>query len=118
MKFSSGKEMYEVVASGVDLYNENERLYVFAYNDAGALCCYSLNSESARIVAEQAAAGDEYWGAFLGWGGDILDDMAYDRFRYSDVDSERDLYLRPSYEFCEECYSADGWQTTDEWANK
>lgn len=41
--------------------------------------------------------------------------MTYDEFRYSENDSERDLYLRPSFGFCEECFAIDGWTTTDEW---
>ena len=46
----------------------------------------------------------EYWAAFLGLGGYILDDMNY----YPDLSD--DLYLAPSYEFCEEYYNHDGWE--------
>lgn len=112
MKFSSGKEMYEFVADGNDLYNKNDGLYVFVYNDAGALCCYSLSEDEAKSVATKANKTGEYWGAYLGRGGNILDDADYDCFRCSEDEGARDLYLKPSYDFCEEYFANDGWVET------
>lgn len=114
MKFSSGKEMYEFVATGSDLYNINFGIYVFVYNDANALCYYYLTEDEAKNVAYKANEYGEYWGAFLGAGGNILDNPEYDCFRYSDNDSERDLYLKPSIDFCEEWFKFEGWIRTDE----
>lgn len=113
MKFASGKEMYEFVSAGRDLYNKNEGLYLFAYNDANALCYYRLNESEAEEIARKADELGEYWGAFLGWGGDILDNTEYDHFRYSDNEDERALYLKPSLDFCEKYFKCKGWATTD-----
>ena len=117
IKFSSGKEMYDMIVSGTDLYNENEEIYVFAYNDAGALCYYYLNRDEATKISRQANESNDYWGAFLGFGGNILDVMEYDEYRYSDLESERRLYLEPSFDFCEECFTCDGWYDTAKWGN-
>lgn len=118
MKFNSGKEMYELITSGVDLYNKNDGVYVFLYNDADALCCYYLDEDEAKSIASDANNANEYWGAFLGVGGYILDDTDYDCFRYSNNEDERYLYLSPSFEFCNEYYNHNGWMTTKEFSIK
>lgn len=106
--------MYKFVADGNDLYNKNSGLYVFVYNDAEALCFYTLSEDEAKSVASKANESGEYWGAYLGWGGSILDDPEYDHFRYSENEGERDLYLKPSFDFCEERFKNDGWVETNE----
>ena len=42
MRFSNAKEMYEYLNSGHDLYHPESGIYVFSYNDRGALCKYCL----------------------------------------------------------------------------
>ena len=37
MRFSNAKEMYEYLNSGHDLYHPESGIYVFSYNDRGAL---------------------------------------------------------------------------------
>lgn len=110
MKFESWEEMYNTIIEGTDLYSESERLYVFVYNEANALCCYNLSNEEAMEIATKANEKGEYWGAFLGWGGDIMDDTDYDG--YSDDENERKLYLKPSINFCKDCFDIDDWVDT------
>ena len=110
LKFSSGKEMYDYICKGNDIYSKSEGTYAFIYNDAGAICIYTLDDEDvARLVTESKEYND-YWGAFLGWNGSsILDDGEYNEYRYSEKQEERKLYLRPSLDFCEETYKATDW---------
>ena len=116
MKFESAKDMYEE-ARDCDLYNKELELYVFGYNDFGALCYYHIDEEEAEELRRKSRENDgEYWGAFLGIGGYVLDDMDFYPEDY-DEDNEKcltedewiDLFLSPSYEFCEEYYKHDGW---------
>ena len=116
MKFESAKDMYEAVR-GNDLYNKELELYVFEYNDHGALCYYYIDEEERKELKKKSAESDgEYWGAFLGIGGYILDDTDYDPDEYDEdeatltEDEWYDLYLAPSYEFCERYYEDDGWE--------
>lgn len=114
MTFKNWQEMYDLLVSGVDLYNTTEGIYVFSYNDANALCYYFLDREEAEEIAKQAVEVNEYWGAFLGVGGHILDDTEYECYRYSENEEERALYLEPSYDFCKEKFALDGWENTNE----
>lgn len=112
LKFKSGKEMYDYICEGNDIYSKSERTYTFVYNDAGAICIYTLDDEDvARLVTESKEYND-YWCAFLGWkGSNILDDGEYDNdeYRYSEDWEKNKLYLRPSLEFCEETYKVTDW---------
>ena len=58
---------------------------------------------------------NESWLAFLGIGGNILDDTYYNGARYLKDDPEYELYMAPSYDFCKNNYGLDGWMTTDEY---
>ena len=86
--------------------------YAFVYNDAGAICIYTLDDEDvARLVAESKEYND-YWGAFLGWkGSSILDEGRYndDEYRYAEDWEKNKLYLKPSLDFCEETYNVTDW---------
>ena len=112
LKFKSGKEMYDYICEGNDIYSKSERTYAFVYNDAGAICIYTLDDEDvARLVAE-SGEHDDYWGAFLGWkGSNILDEGRYndDEYRYSEDWEKNKLYLKPSLDFCEETYKVTDW---------
>lgn len=73
MTFQSGADFYDAIENS-DLYSEEKCLYVFLYNDAGAVCVYSIQKEEAEYLEVKAKEHDEYWGAFLGIGGEIYDD--------------------------------------------
>lgn len=72
MEFKNGAEMYSAIES-CDLYNEDKELYVFLYNDAGAVCVYDITKEMAAGLRQKSNEANEYWGAFLGVGGRIYD---------------------------------------------
>jgi hypothetical protein len=117
MKFNSGTEMYDYLCSGRDLYSKSLGIYAFEYNDAGALCIYSLSPEEFAEAAKFGKENDEYWGAALGWWGSaILDEGKYDddEHRYSDDWEKRKLYLKPSLDFCDETYMVEDWMDTDD----
>ena len=112
LKFKSGKEMYDYICAGNDIYSKSERTYAFVYNDAGAICIYTLDDEDVKDLVEKSKQHNDYWCAFLGWkGSDILDDGEYDNdeYRYSEDWEKNKLYLRPSLEFCEETYKVADW---------
>lgn len=73
MTFKSGADFYEAINNS-DLYNDERCLYVFLYNEAGAVCVYSIQKEEAEDLENKSKEYDEYWGAFLGIGGEIYDD--------------------------------------------
>lgn len=114
-KFNSGREMYEFLCSGKDLYSKNKMSYIFEYNDAHALCHYCLDSEAVCEILRKKDA-NEYWGAYLGIGGGIMDASDYDNedYRYSENPWKRMLYLRPSIEYCMEMYKVNDWVDTED----
>ena len=117
MKFKNGNEMYNYLCSGRDLYSKSLDTYVFEYNDAHALCIYTLQPEDFAEVVEKSKESGEYWGAHLGWyGSAILDEPDYDddEHRYNKDEAMRNLYLRPSLDFCEEVYMVEDWMDTED----
>ena len=115
-KFSSGKEMYDYICSGKDLYSKSLRTYVFVYNDAGALCLYTLELENVLELITLSKENNEYWGAFLGWkGSEVLDEAEFDNeeYRYSDDWEKQKLYLKPSLDFCNMYYQTEDWIDTE-----
>lgn len=116
MKFNNWQEMYNYLTTGKDLYNTETGDYVFEYNDAHALCVYNLDKDEAKMLAEKSAENDgEYWGAFLGIGGNVLDAWEYNdtEHRYSEDEKMRALYLQPSYDYCKEVFAKAGWEDTE-----
>lgn len=115
IKFESPRHMYECIAEGNDLYSKELGIYVFVYNEAGALCYYNLSlQEVADILAKQKTADQyEYWGAFLGPGGYILDNSEFDEHRYSGGELH-DKYIQPSLDFCEQHFAVQDWVLTDD----
>lgn len=112
IKFNSAKEMYDYLVSGNDLYSYSAGVYAFVYNDADALCYYNLSNEEVKeIVAKNT---DDFWSASLGIGGYILDESEYDddEHRYSNDEEMRNLYLQPSWDFCNEMYAKEDWLNT------
>ena len=117
MKFENGSQMYDYIRSGKDLYSKSQGIYAFVYNDAGAICIYTLCPEDVIQLIADSKEYEEYWGAFLGWKGSaILDEGKYDddEHRYSSDWEMRKLYLQPSLDFCDETYMVDDWMDTDD----
>lgn len=117
MKFNNWQEMYDYLTAGNDLYNTKTGDYVFEYNDANALCVYSLDEDEAKKLSKKALENNEYWGAFLGTGGSILEASDYndDKYRYSKDRDMKALYLKPSFDYCKEMFINNSWINTKEY---
>ena len=99
--FKSAEEMLEYIQAGHDLYDQVNDTYVFVYNDAGSIAVYDwIDNDYAAKLAEK----DEYWGAYLGPGGDIYEDPSHE-----DYDED---YGTSNLEWCEDHYK-DGWMDCD-----
>ena len=107
MKFESAKDMYDAACCN-DLCNKELGLFVFLSNDLGALCYHHIDEEEYKKL-KKAAADGKYCTVCLSAGGYFLEDIDYDPNEY-DEDEWYDLYLAPSYEFCERYYEHDGWE--------
>lgn len=106
IKFKNWADMYRLITSGTDLYNPKTGCYVFVYNDVGALCYYKLRIDEVLDLICQSKKDGEYWGAYLGTGGYVLDDMNYKNgFK---------KYLQPSFDFCKDNYTGEWVKTSDE----
>ncbi len=80
-QFDSSKEMLETLQNGIDLYCKELGSYAFAYNDSGSICFYNgISEELAKELKNKQFESGEYWGAFLGAGGEIYDDPSYEDF--------------------------------------
>lgn len=71
LKFNNKQAFIEYIQSGKDLYSPSLELYLFAYNEDGAICAYTVTEEKAQELNKQ----EEYWGAYLGAGGNIYDNV-------------------------------------------
>lgn len=116
MKFNSGKEMYDYLLDGNDLYEPQLGIYVFLYNDAGALCTYNLSKLQAAELNKEVRENGEYWGAYLGRGGKILDDEPDASYRFCDlyynrnwIDTEEVRFEQPRFVLT----SSDEFHTTN-----
>lgn len=101
VKFSSANEIYEELDSDIDLYCVDEGIYMFKYNEVGAIAYYYLSMDELIAAAKNA---DGYIGSALGPGGYILDvalklpdgeiidyeDPDFDEY-YDDPNSEIDI---------------------------
>ena len=114
MKFTTWREMYDYIVKENDLYNPNVGIYVFEYNAFSALCVYYIDEDEAKELSQLSRDNGDYWAAFLGVGGTILDN--YDYRNGDEIKNEElDLYLEPSYDFCKEYYNKDGWISTKDY---
>lgn len=100
MRFNTAEEMYEYLNSGRDLYHPGSEIYVFPYNDKGTLCTYHLSKDRVKEISKQSKQNHEHLEAFLGSGGEILED---DEFS-----------INPSLEFCKEHYQEPDWLNTED----
>lgn len=106
MKFNSAKEMLEVIQNGFDLYNPTLEIYVFVYNEAGSIAYYDIDNKKAKELSQKAKEFQEYWAAFLGPGGFIIDDLNSDFYKNG---NETNL------QWCEKYYKKDDWINTEEY---
>lgn len=113
--FTSGEEMYAYLKAGNDLYNPNTEEYVFVYNDADALAIYKLNRREIENFDFTDDGLDDSWSAYLGVGGYILDSPEYEKYKYSENEKERCLYLKPSIDYCKNHFSKEGWINTKDY---
>ncbi len=65
-KFRSAKEMLDTIQRGNDLFCPDEELYVFEYNNEGAVCSYRLNMWEAMKLQDMAVELSDYWGLSSG----------------------------------------------------
>lgn len=73
MKFNSAEEILDFIKDGNDLWSPSTNIYVFVYNEDGAICTYNINHEKAIELSQESERDNEYWSAFLGLGGEIYD---------------------------------------------
>lgn len=98
-KFGTAQEMLDTVQCGNDLFCPKDGLYVFEYNDEGAICSYRTSLWEAMKIQDLAKEGGDYWGAFLGPGGSIYDDPSHDGFNPE--------YDTSNLGFCEEHFESE-----------
>lgn len=82
MTFDNATELLNYLQFDGDLYSPEAEIYAFEYNDRGAIAYYRLPKDRAWEIAVEAKESQEYWGAFLGVGGYIIepDDDNYEWF--------------------------------------
>ena len=74
VSFENAEELLScVVYDGIDLYSPSAEIYVFGYNDDGAIATYNISHAEAEELIQKSMEADDYWGAFLGVGGTIYD---------------------------------------------
>lgn len=72
--FNSVEELYNEIADGQDLYCPETGTYMFVYNEAGAVCFYTISElDFYDLVEEAFEVGENYIGGLLGPGGSIVD---------------------------------------------
>ena len=69
-----GEELYDGLIGGPDIYDVEKGLYVFEYNNDGAIAYYRLSIDEMIALAHKADKED-YIGSCLGPGGYIIDDI-------------------------------------------
>jgi len=98
----SAESMLSLITSGVDLYCEDTETYVFLYNEEESICVYyGIDKEQADELEAEALANDEYWAAYLGWGGHIIDSDEW----YAERGEERPKWMETPLEWCEKNYN-------------
>lgn len=106
MKFNSAEEMLDYIKDNNechDLYSKKSEIYVFLYNDAGSIATYHITEKDAMELSDLANKNDDYWGAFLGPGGEIWDDPSYENYSEGET---------TNLDRCEELLEFDDWVDT------
>lgn len=73
MKFNSAEGMHHYLCNNGELYNPVKEVYMFQYNEDGAICYYCISEDHAAELAVKSIEDGEYWGAYLGTGGHIYE---------------------------------------------
>lgn len=109
MKFDNAKEMLDYINDNHDLYSRKAEKYVFNYNEDGSICTYDITEDEANELVKQAKAINEYWGAFLGIGGKIFDDVSCGYYQDGQMSN---------LECCEELIRYEDWIDTKQYPVK
>ena len=80
MKFKNGKEMLDFIQAGNDIYNREKELYIFVYNENGALCYYYISNKQADALKDISEELGDSWSALLGAGGKIVEGKKKDEW--------------------------------------
>ena len=95
MNITSKEQLEGLLQAGTDLYNEETGIYVFLYNEKGAIAHYALTIAQAKDLAKTTReTGEEYWASLLGPGGYVVEP--------EDVS-----------EWCENHWREEGWVVAD-----
>lgn len=116
IKFNSAEEMLKMLTeNSTDLYNLQEEIYLFGYNDRGSICEYSVDQKLAEKCAKEAGA-DYYWGGILPSGGAIYDGKEWYKDNPDEAahDFPDGIIKDKALEYCKEAYTLDGWMTLEE----
>lgn len=114
MKFLNGKEMYDFISFGNDLYCEEKGIYVFSYNESGSICVYyNINADKAAELVELSSEHGEYWESFLGASANQIFDSA----EYLKENKQLSEFEDEALSWCNEQYDND-WIDTKEYQKK
>jgi len=73
VKFKSAEDIYDRIHSGVDLYDLTAGIYLFDYNDAGAIASYDISKTDMIDLIRKADEIGDFVSGLLGPGGSIID---------------------------------------------
>lgn len=94
--------MLDVLQTGSDLYNKDDGIYVFVYNESGSIATYNIGVKRASELNRGSVETCEYWSGQLSFGGLIYDDPSYADFNPN---------KKSNLEWCNENYKGD-WTYT------
>lgn len=105
MKFDNAGELLNYLQSDGDLYSAEAEIYAFCYNDRGAIAYYHITEKEASKLADLSREAHDYWGAFLGVGGRIIepDDRDYKWFE-DPTDTDIENWVQYEWEDTENVY--------------
>lgn len=105
MKFNDAKELLNYLQFDGDLYSAEAEIYAFEYNNRGAIAYYRITENQASELANESKKSNDYWGAFLGVGGRIIepDDRDYKWFA-DPTDTDIENWVQYEWEDTENVY--------------
>ena len=109
MKFNDAYELlFEIQSS--DLYCPELEIYAFEYNDKGAVCWYYIYKNEAIELAKKVKESDEeYWGAFLGIGGQIIENENRNKYFDDPTDTEIEDWVKYEWIYCSDVLDTLKW---------
>lgn len=99
MKFSNDNELLSYLQNDGDLYSAEAEIYAFCYNDRGAIAYYNVTEKEASKLAALAREMNDYWGAFLGVGGRIIEPDDEENYKWFDNPKHTDMEGWSQYEW-------------------